>query len=449
MNYLKERDGDLFSNADLKQLIVPLLIEQLLAIAVGMADSIMVSSVGEAAVSSVSLIDTIFILLINMFTAIATGGAVVCGQYIGKKRPHKACEAADQLLLVTTALSVVIMAAVYLLKPFILHVVFGNITAEVERNCNIYLMIVAASIPFLAVYNGCAAIFRAQGDSKTPMKISIVMNLINISGNALLVYALKFGVDGVAIPTLLSRMYAAVAAFVLVHNKRYPVRCSYPVKLKPDFHMLKKILGIGIPNGLENSMFQLGKIMVLSMITQFGTASIAANAVSNTIAVFQTLPGMAIGNAVLTVSAQCAGAGDYEQVKYYAKKLHIIIYGMMIVCCLGVIAALPAVLHVYSLSAEATAMTEDIIVYHGICCMIIWPIAFTLPNVLRASNDVAFCMILSILSMWICRIGMSYVLGVRMGFGVFGVWVAMTMDWVVRAIFFVLRYRSGKWQHQM
>lgn len=234
MNYLKERDGDLFSNADLKRLIVPLLIEQLLAIAVGMADSIMVSSVGEAAVSSVSLIDTIFILLINMFTAIATGGAVVCGQYIGKKRPHKACEAADQLLLVTTALSVVIMAAVYLLKPFILHVVFGNITAEVERNCNIYLMIVAASIPFLAVYNGCAAIFRAQGDSKTPMKISIVMNLINISGNALLVYALKFGVDGVAIPTLLSRMYAAVAAFVLVHNKRYPVRCSYPVKLKPE-----------------------------------------------------------------------------------------------------------------------------------------------------------------------------------------------------------------------
>ena len=367
MNYLKERDGDLFSNADLKQLIVPLLIEQLLAIAVGMADSIMVSSVGEAAVSSVSLIDTIFILLINMFTAIATGGAVVCGQYIGKKRPHKACEAADQLLLVTTALSVVIMAAVYLLKPFILHVVFGNITAEVERNCNIYLMIVAASIPFLAVYNGCAAIFRAQGDSKTPMKISIVMNLIKISGNALLVYALNFVVDGVAIPTLLSRMYAAVAAFVLVHNKRYLVRCSYPVKVKPDFHMLKKILGIGIPNGLENSMFQLGKIMVLSMITQFGTASIAANAVSNTIAVFQTLPGMAIGNAVLTVSAQCAGAGDYEQVKYYAKKLHIIIYGLMIVCCLGVIAALPAVLHVYSLSSEAAAMTEDFIVYHGFC----------------------------------------------------------------------------------
>ena len=347
---------------------------------------------------------------------------------------HKACEAADQLLLVTTALSVVIMAAVYLLKPFILHVVFGNITAEVERNCNIYLMIVAASIPFLAVYNGCAAIFRAQGDSKTPMKISIVMNLINISGNALLVYALKFGVDGVAIPTLLSRMYAAVAAFVLVHNKRYLVRCSYPVKVKPDFHMLKKILGIGIPNGLENSMFQLGKIMVLSMITQFGTASIAANAVSNTIAVFQTLPGMAIGNAVLTVSAQCAGAGDYEQVKYYAKKLHIIIYTddrLLSRCHRGTSGGASRLQSVCGGNSHDGR-------YHRLPRHLLYDnlvIAFNLPNVLRASNDVAFCMILSILSMWICRIGMSYVLGVRMGFGVFGVWVAMTMDWVVRAIF--------------
>ena len=448
MNYLKERDGDLFSNADLKQLIVPLLIEQLLAIAVGMADSIMVSSVGEAAVSSVSLIDTIFILLINMFTAIATGGAVVCGQYIGKKRPHKACEAADQLLLVTTALSVVIMAAVYLLKPFILHVVFGNITAEVERNCNIYLMIVAASIPFLAVYNGCAAIFRAQGDSKTPMKISIVMNLINISGNALLVYALKFGVDGVAIPTLLSRMYAAVAAFVLVHNKRYLVRCSYPVKVKPDFHMLKKILGIGIPNGLENSMFQLGKIMVLSMITQFGTASIAANAVSNTIAVFQTLPGMAIGNAVLTVSAQCAGAGDYEQVKYYTKKLILITHGALVITNVVIVVALPFILKVYHLSDITAETTSQIVTFYAVCSVLFWPLSFTLPATFRASGDAKMCMIISVVSMWIFRVIFSYVLGEYLGMGVFGVWVAMIIDWLVRESCFVIRYRSGKWKHQ-
>ena len=372
MNYLKERDGDLFSNADLKQLIVPLLIEQLLAIAVGMADSIMVSSDGEAAVSSVSLIDTIFILLINMFTAIATGGAVVCGQYIGKKRPHKACEAADQLLLVTTALSVVIMAAVYLLKPFILHVVFGNITAEVERNCNIYLMIVAASIPFLAVYNGCAAIFRAQGDSKTPMKISIVMNLINISGNALLVYALKFGVDGVAIPTLLSRMYAAVAAFVLVHNKRYPVRCSYPVKVKPDFHMLKKILGIGIPNGLENSMFQLGKIMVLSMITQFGTASIAANAVSNSIfSVLYAAPS-AVATLAVTIVGQCIGAGEKKLARRYGRSM-VWLCTVLVLLSLAIgMPCIPILLKLYQAQAETVPMIYRVLIIAAVCMPFFW-----------------------------------------------------------------------------
>ncbi|MCI5650142.1 MAG: MATE family efflux transporter [Fusicatenibacter sp.] len=448
MKFLKEREGYFFSNQDLKRLILPLLIEQFLAIAVGMADSIMVSSVGEAAVSSVSLIDTIFILLINMFTAIATGGAVVCGQYIGKKRLNKACEAADQLMMITVLISVVIMGLLYLLKPFILHVVFGHITAEVEYNCNIYLMIVAASIPFLAVYNGGAAIFRAQGDSRTPMIISILMNIINIAGNAILLYGLHRGVEGAAIPTLVSRIFAAGAAFLLVYNPKYQLHCSRPIRLHFDGKMLKKILGIGIPNGLESSMFQLGKILVLSLITQFGTAAIAANAVSNSIAVFQTLPGIAIGNAILTVSAQCAGAGAYDQVKYYTKKLLTIIYGLMVISSTVVILVLPLIMRVYSLSPEATSMAEQIIVYHGICCMLIWPLAFSLPNTLRASSDVTFCMVLSILSMWICRIGFSYILGSVLKMGVFGVWVAMTLDWAVRAVFFAIRYKSGKWQHQ-
>ena len=373
---------------------------------------------------------------------------VIAGQYLGRKDPKTGCEATAQLFNFTFLFSIFIMILGYLGQNVILYHVFGKIEPEVMKDSRTYLLIVLASIPMIAMYNAGAAIFRAMGNSNIAMKTSLLMNSINVFGNALLIFGFHCGVEGVAIPTVVSRGVACVVILVLLNNQEHALHILHPYPFKIKWDVLKKILYIGIPNGLENSMFQLGKIMVLSMITQFGTASIAANAVSNTIAVFQTLPGMAIGNAVLTVSAQCAGAGDYEQVKYYAKKLHIIIYGLMIVCCLGVIAALPAVLHVYSLSAEATAMTEDIIVYHGICCMIIWPIAFNLPNVLRASNDVAFCMILSILSMWICRIGMSYVLGVRMGFGVFGVWVAMTMDWVVRAIFFVLRYRSGKWQHQ-
>ena len=436
----------LFSNQDLKRLILPLLAEQLLAITVGMADSIMVSSVGEAAVSGVSLVDTIFVLLINIFTALATGGAVVCGQYLGKKRPEQACQAADQLVLATGILSILVMGLMYVLRTFILNVVFGHIEPDVWNNCNIYFLIVSASIPFISIYNAGAAIFRAQGDSKTPMKISLLMNVINIIGNGILLYGFHFGVEGAAIPTLVSRMFAAVVILARAYKTDHVLHLTRPVVWKLHWPTLKKILRIGVPNGLENSMFQLGKILVLSLVTQFGTAAIAANAVSNTIAVFQTLPGMAMGNAILTVCAQCVGANQYGQVRYYTKKLIKLIYAGLVFSCIAVILVLPLILNVYSLSPEATETAEKILVYHGICTMLIWPLSFSLPNTLRASNDVTFCMVLSIFSMWIFRIGLSYVLGQVLGLGVFGVWVAMTIDWAVRAVCFLVRYLRGNWQ---
>lgn len=436
----------LFSSQDLRRLILPLLVEQLLAITVGMADSIMVSSVGEAAVSGVSLVDTIFVLLINIFTALATGGAVICGQYLGKKRPEQACKAADQLVLATCGLSIVVMGLMYVLRTFILNVVFGHIEQDVWNNCNTYFLIVSASIPFISLYNAGAAIFRAQGDSKTPMKMSMIMNVINITGNGILLYGLHLGVEGAAIPTLVSRVFAAAAIFLRARKADHVLHLSRPMVWRLHWPTLKKILSIGVPNGLENSMFQLGKILVLSLVTQFGTAAIAANAVSNTIAVFQTLPGMAMGNAILTVCAQCVGANAYDQARYYTKKLMKIIYAGLAVSCVLVVLVLPLILNIYSLSEEATEMTRQILVYHGICTMLVWPLSFSLPNTLRASNDVTFCMVLSICSMWIFRIGFSYVLGKVLMLGVFGVWVAMTIDWAVRAVCFLARYLSGKWQ---
>ena len=414
----------------------------------GMADSIMVASVGEAAVSGVSLVDTIFILLINVFAALATGGAVVCGQYLGKKKEKEACGAADQLVLFTTVFSVIIMGLVYLCRPFILHVVFGKIEADVAYNANVYLLIVTASIPMISLYNAGAAIFRMMGDSKTAMFMSLFMNGMNIVGNAVLLYGLKWGVEGAAFPTLISRMIAGVVMIVLLFNQKKLLHLSRPVVMKFDWGVLKKILHIGVPNGLENSMFQLGKILVLSMVSSFGTASIAANAVSNTLAMFQILPGMAMGMAVLTVSARCVGAGKYVQVRYYTKKLLIATYFMVMVMALLVIALLPPIMGVYGLSKEATDITIKIIIYHGICSFIVWPLAFTLANTLRAANDVKYCMWVSILSMWICRIGFSWILGKELGWGVFGVWVAMTLDWVVRAVFFMIRYVRGKWQYK-
>lgn len=443
----QDRSHYLFSNRELANLIGPLVIEQLLAVFVGMADSIMVANVGEAAVSGVSLVDNIMILIINIFAALATGGAVVAGQYIGRKDEKSACKAATQLVWFVSLSAVAIMILVYFGKDIILNQVFGHITAEVKGHADIYLLIVTASIPFIALYNGGAAIFRAMGNSQVSMRVSLLMNAINVTGNAILVFGLRIGTAGVAIPTLISRMVAAIVITVLLCNQTRILHIERTLKIRFDGRMIRKILAIGVPNGLENSMFQLGKILVLSLVSTFGTYAIAANAVSNAIALFQILPGMAISLAITTVISQCVGANDYEQVHYYLKKLLAIIYVAMVGTVALIFLALPLILKAYNLSDQTAAAAKNIIHFHGISAMIIWPLSFALPAAYRAAGDAKACMYTSIVSMWIFRIGFSYLVGKYMGLGVFGVWVAMVIDWVVRAICFIIRYFNGKWKH--
>lgn len=443
----QDRSHYLFSNRELANLIGPLVIEQLLAVFVGMADSIMVANVGEAAVSGVSLVDNIMILIINIFAALATGGAVVAGQYIGRKDEKSACKAATQLIWFVSLSAVAIMILVYFGKDIILNQVFGHITAEVKGHADIYLLIVTASIPFIALYNGGAAIFRAMGNSQVSMRVSLLMNAINVTGNAILVFGLRIGTAGVAIPTLISRMVAAIVITVLLCNQTRILHIERTLKIRFDGRMIRKILAIGVPNGLENSMFQLGKILVLSLVSTFGTYAIAANAVSNAIALFQILPGMAISLAITTVISQCVGANDYEQVHYYLKKLLAIIYVAMVGTVALIFLALPLILKAYNLSDQTAAAATNIIHFHGISAMIIWPLSFALPAAYRAAGDAKACMYTSIVSMWIFRIGFSYLVGKYMGLGVFGVWVAMVIDWIVRAICFIIRYFNGKWKH--
>ncbi len=437
-----------FSNRALKRLIAPMIIEQFLAILVGMSDSIMVATVGEHAVSGVSLVDNIFILLIYLFAALATGGAVVMGQYLGQNKHEKANRAVNQLILFTALFAICIMIGLYLARNLILHRVFGAIEANVMEASKTYLLIVSASIPFIALYNAGAAVFRTMGNSKVPMYLSMMMNAINVGGNAILIFGFGMGVAGAATSTLVSRVISAVAIILLLCSPEHLLHLERPFSFKLDFGMLKKIAYIGIPNGLENGMFQLGKIMVLSMITGFGTAAIAANAVSNIIATFQVLPGMSVGMAVITVCSRCVGAGDYEAARYYTRKILKLVHILIIVFSVTTLVALPGIMHLYNLSDDAMTFTKQIIWYHGICCMLIWPEAFTLPNTLRAASDVKFCMILSIISMWVFRIAFSYIIAVRMGMGVLGVWIAMTVDWAVRAVLFIIRYRGKRWQHK-
>lgn len=436
----------LFSRNDLVRLIIPLIVDQFLQVAVGLSDSIMVARVGEAAVSGVSLVDTVMLLIINIFTALATGGAVIAGQYLGRKDPKTGCEATAQLFNFTFLFSIFIMILGYLGQNVILYHVFGKIEPEVMKDSRTYLLIVLSSIPMIAMYNAGAAIFRAMGNSNIAMKTSLLMNSINVFGNALLIFGFHRGVEGVAIPTVVSRGVACVVILILLNNQKHELHILHPYPFKIKWNVLKKILYIGIPNGLENSMFQLGKIAVLSLVSGLGTASLAANAVGNNIANFAILPGMSFGFALLTVCAQCVGAGDFEQVKYYTKHMMRVEYLCLIASNLIVILALPFILSVYNLSDEAARYANDIILYHAACVVTIWPLSFTLPNTLRAAADVKITMVLSIISMWVFRFGFSYLLTMVFHIGIFGVWVAMTIDWLVRGIFFVCRYKSGRWQ---
>lgn len=436
----------LFSRNDLVRLIIPLIVDQFLQVAVGLSDSIMVARVGEAAVSGVSLVDTVMLLIINIFTALATGGAVIAGQYLGRKDPKTGCEATAQLFNFTFLFSIFIMILGYLGQNVILYHVFGKIEPEVMKDSRTYLLIVLSSIPMIAMYNAGAAIFRAMGNSNIAMKTSLLMNSINVFGNALLIFGFHRGVEGVAIPTVVSRGVACVVILILLNNQEHELHILRPYPFKIKWNVLKKILYIGIPNGLENSMFQLGKIAVLSLVSGLGTASLAANAVGNNIANFAILPGMSFGFALLTVCAQCVGAGDFEQVKYYTKHMMRVEYLCLIASNLIVILALPFILSVYNLSDEAARYANDIILYHAACVVTIWPLSFTLPNTLRAAADVKITMVLSIISMWVFRFGFSYLLTMEFHMGIFGVWVAMTIDWLVRGIFFVCRYKSGRWQ---
>jgi putative MATE family efflux protein len=436
----------IFTNKGLRRLILPLVVEQFLAMAVGMADSIMVASVGENAMSAVSLVDTVNILLINIFAALATGGAVVAGQYIGQKRNDKATKAGGQLIVLVTFISLIIMALMYIGRGFILNVVFGNIEPDVAAYANTYMLIVFASIPFIAIYNSGSALFRAMGNSRITMKTSMIMNAINVLGNAIGIYGLNMKVEGVAIPTLLSRVVAAVIIIVMLRNNNLPIHITKPFRYKFDKNMMRKILHIGVPNGVENSMFQLGKILLLSVAAGFGTASITANAVGNTISSFEILPGAAVGLGLITVVSHCVGAGDYEQARYYTKKLLKYTYVSLILVNACILLALPFIMDIYNLSPETVVMARQIIIFHGINACFTWPLAFTLPNTLRASNDVRFTMLVSVGSMWIFRVGFGILLAKYMNLGMFGIWVAMIIDWVIRGSFFVVRYRGHKWE---
>ncbi len=430
-----------FSGKSLQKLVIPLVIEQTLAIAMGMADTVMVSSCGEAVVSGISLVDQISVLLVGLFSALAAGGSIVCAQFLGHGDKELVSKSSAQLFLAVGFISSMLMTIALLFNNGILHGLYRKLEPDVFSNASIYFYILAVSFPFLGIYNAGAALFRAIGNSKISMNVSLIANILNIIGNAILIYIFKMGAAGAAISTLFSRIVSCVFIIYMLSQSELAFRMSF----KPDRSLLKKILYIGVPTGIENSIFQIGKLIVSTMTAGLGTVVITANAITGTIAGVQNIPSNSVGTSLVTVVGQCIGAGDEKAAKENIKKLIKMAY--LFTAVLAVLSFIFArqICMLFNLSSETTDLVVIVLRFNCIMTMLFHPTSFALANAIRAAGDVRYTMVVSIASMWIFRICLAYILGLKLGLGLLGIWSAMTIDWVVRSIFYVWRIVSGRW----
>ena len=452
-----QKSAPMFSNAALVKLIVPLFAQQVLTVMVGAVDTMMVSDAGEAAVSGVSLVNSLDTFLVIFFTAMVSGGSVVVAQKLGEKDINGISETAKQLLYIATALAVALSVTVISLRHPLLSLLFGEAEADVMQSAQNYFFFVAISFPFLAVSFSCGACFQAAGNSVVPLTVSIISNVVNVVGNAILIYVCGLGAAGAAIATLISRIVNSSIQLVLLHNKKYEVHLERLLHYRPDFKTIKRMLHIGIPNGIENAMFQLGRLLTQTLISGLGTSVIAANAVALTLANFQYMTGTACSSAMVPIVGRCIGAKEKEQAKCYSRKILLINYGTLWIVAAVTVVFVGPLVGLYGLEGESAMMATKMILYHSLIASLIWPIGFMLPSAFRAASDVRFPMLVSMLSMWILRVAGAYVLSLEsisvfgmfsvpgLNMGITGVWIAMFSDWVVRVGIYIWRYFGGSW----
>lgn len=435
-----------FSNQYLVKLIFPLVISTILSTAVGIIDTLMISSLSQACVSGVSLVDQINLLIINIFSALSTGGAVVTSQLIGSNKQKDAQKSAKMLLVSALAISLVIAAVCAIFSTLIIDLCYPKLDIETRNAATTYMLVTAFTYPFMAVDFSCGALFRSFGKSSYCMFTALICNIVNVIGNAFTIYILDWGVFGAAVATLIARIVSMIIMLVWFTSKKSPLKVKLFEKFVPDFKMIRRILSIGIPAGLENSFFQLGRLLVVTIISYYGLVQTTANAVANHLDTFGCIFGSSMNLAVITIIGQCVGAHDFEGVRYYAKKLLLIEYAIGSLFYLSTIVFINPILSWFSLDSATHELTKTLVLIHNGTGMILWPLAFTLPNFLRAANDVRFTMIVSIASMLVCRIGLSYFFHSAFELGALGVWIAMVVDWICRLAFFVVRFYSGKWK---
>ncbi len=440
-----DKNNLLFSNKALVALLIPIVVEQLLNSFMGMIDTMMVSNVGSEALSGVSLVDSVNNLIVQLFSAMATGAAIVCSHYVGMRDKEGANNAAKQVVISVGVIALVITVFGIIFKRQILGIIFGQIEPGVMENAVIYFFFTALSYPFLALFSAGSAIFRSCGNSRYPMTVSVISNVINIIGNYILIFTFDMGVTGAAIATLISRIFCMVAVYVALAKPRQDIVVNDYMNIRPDWSLIKTILAIGIPSGIENSMFQFGKLAIQSTVSTMGTAVIAAQAMTNILEGLNGIFGLGVGMCLMTVVGQCMGAGRKEEARYYIIKLCIIAEVGITISCLLVYAMLRPVTVIAGMESTSAALCIEMMTAITIVKPLIWTGSFVPAYGLRAAGDVRFSMTTSIITMWGCRVALCIFLVRTYNMGPMAVWYGMFADWALRSVIFFSRFLSGKW----
>ncbi len=441
-------DGLLYPPKAMFALLLPIVVEQLLNSFMGMADTMMVSNVGSDAISAVSLVDSINNLVIQVFAAMASGAAIICSQYLGSGSREGCNKAARQVVLTVFVISLVLTVTGLVFRRPLLQAVFGKIEARVMEEALIYFLITVISYPFLALFNAGAAFFRAGGNSGFPMRVSVISNVLNIGGNALLIFGFDMGVAGAALATLISRIFCATAVILFLRKPGQAIVVREYLSIRPDLPLIMKILAIGVPSGIENGMFQFGKLAIQSTVSTMGTAAIAAQAMTNIMEMANGICGVGVGIGLMTVVGQSLGAGRREEARYYIVKCTQIGLGCILTSCIGVRVLAGPITRMAGMEAISAQLCMEMITAITIAKPLFWAFSFIPAYGMRAAGDVRFSMITSILTMWCLRVALCVFLVRFFNMGPMAVWYGMFTDWAVRGVVFFCRFKSGRWMQK-
>jgi len=443
-----DKQNLMFDHKALRTLLIPVILEQLLNSLMGMVDTMMVSNVSSAAISAVSLVDSVNNLLIQIFSALAAGATIICAQYLGKKDTEGANRAARQVFLSILVISTVVTVVSVLFREPLLALIFGKVEPEVMRDSLDYFLLTALSYPFMALFSAGSAFYRAGGNSRFPMMVSVISNIGNVVGNALFLFVFDMGVTGAALATLLSRIVCTVIVFAALHRPKQEIVLNHYLRIRPDFKLIWVILAIGVPSGIENGMFQFGKLAIQSTVSTMGTAAIAAQAMTIILEMMNGIAAIGIGIGLMTVVGQCIGAGRTEEAKYYIVKLTWYAEVAIILSCIAVLVLTKPVILLGGMEAESGRMCMEMVVAITVVKPISWVLSFIPGYGMRAAGDVKFSMLVSTATMWLCRVLLCVYLVRAWGFGPMAVWIGMFADWTVRSVIFGWRFVSGRWLKQ-